>query len=214
MYKYLISGSTGLLGSAFTYIFDSCNTDYFSVRRDTPTSGTLPFVPEKCVFLHCSANTNVDYCELNPESSFTDNVSLTNFYLSNCPEHVKFVYFSSTGVYGNYQHTPYTELCSCHPTTVHHRHKLAAERLVLERPNSLVIRIGWLFGDFRKKKSDFVHKRVRELLEQKTKKPFYCDNIQYGNPCYTLDVVKSVMSLISDDQSGVYNSLIHFLPLE
>lgn len=205
MYQFLISGSTGLLGSTFRYAFESSNTDYFAVRRDIRTSGILPCAPRKCTFLHCSANTNVDFCELNPDSSFHDNVYLTKYHLLNCPEHVKFVYFSSTGVYGNYQDAPYTESCSCHPTTVHHRHKLAAEKLVLERPNSLVIRIGWLFGDFRKKKNDFVHKRVRELLEQSANKYFHCDNFQHGNPCYTLDVVKSVLALISQDRSGVYN---------
>ena len=54
------------------------------------------------VIIHCSANTDVEKCERHPVAAYHDNTLLTDLLVRSAYEcGAKFVYISSTGIYGD-----------------------------------------------------------------------------------------------------------------
>lgn len=156
------------------------------------------------VIIHAAANTDLEECERNQTMCFYDNTFLTEklFQHSRC-KNVKFIYISSTGVYGRHKDSPYHEFDEVVPTTAHHRSKSLAEKIVLHSPNSLVIRTGWLFGGGFNQRKNFVANRIKEI--KSSRDVIYSNAIQYGSPTYARDCAERIIALLVDGCCGVYN---------
>lgn len=210
--KILLTGSTGILGSAI--IQKSPDFDSQIVTLSLKDSWNICFNPQKIksydfdVLVHAAANTDVDYCEQNLEQCYRDNYLLTEMLAQACyAAGRKFVFISSTGVYGNNSKSPYCEFHEPNPTTHHHRAKLLAEKSVLAISyTNLVLRIGWLFGgDFHLTKN-FVARRIEEAkLARANGKNLSANNGQVGSPTYSTDVAEQIHKYIAADLNGVYN---------
>lgn len=207
-----ITGATGLLGSAIVQKIDTyAGWSAFALDRKTLQNDPAPHLREMkekhnldCV-IHCAANTNVDACEKEPHISLKDNFKFSRDIARACAAiGVKFVYISSTGVYGADSAAPYRENDPPCPTTVHHKHKLLAEHAAQETDaKALVIRTGWLFGGDVANPKNFVANRLREIFgcsgEMKS------DVSQIGNPTFVDDLADHVLTLITLGESGVFN---------
>jgi dTDP-4-dehydrorhamnose reductase len=160
------------------------------------------------VLIHAAANTDLEGAEATPEPVWRDNVMLTQVLLDaarGVP--LTFVYLSSTGVYGAHKATPYDEFDGTVPTTVHHRSKLEAERLVQsQRDSHLIVRTGWLFGAGADQPRNFVLNRLREARSSSTLK---ANGEQRGNPTYLPHLVAALDFLLERDLSGTYNAVGH-----
>jgi len=208
----LLSGSNGILGSSFLSVSNEFNFsistfDYhlaFCLTREA----LIDLISDCDIFIHSAANTNVEYCEENPNDCYKDNYLLTEI-LSNASRlaNVPFVYISSTGVYGNYKHEPYREYDHSSPTTHHHMSKFLAEKIVLQTsPSNLVIRTGWLFGGKMENKKNFIARRLDEAKSAMlTNNTIYSNHDQRGVPCYAEDVSKRVFLLIKNNAQGLFN---------
>ena len=207
--KILVTGAHGILGSAFTLKLGS---DCIGTSRSQLDLTNLESVRdffkkhEVSTVIHCAANTNLEFCETNPEQSFLDNVQATmnvfNAFKKLNPRG-KFVFISSTGIYGSEVERPYTEDDVPVPTTVHHINKKEAEDfLISQKSEVLIIRTGWLFGGSVNHNKNFVYKRY---LEASKSLELVGDKSQFGNPTYVKDVVYQVIKMINMGCCGIYN---------
>jgi len=207
-----ITGSSGMLGSSFVNFFKSNKINYFIVDRkhfsiNQDVNNIIKYFESKetSIIIHCAANTDVEFCEKNPKQCFNDNVELTKNLVKTCKKlNIKFVFISSTGVYGDYKKTPFNESDFTKPKTIYHQSKLMAENEVVdELEHYIIIRTGWLFGGNNNSPKNFVRNR---LLEAQNSKDIIKSNIdQHGNPTFTEDVVSNTYSLIKNDHIGLYN---------
>ncbi len=206
--KVLITGSKGMLGSSLLNLLPYQNiVGYGRKELDITNNMKVQKIlkyekPE--IIIHTAAFTNVDVCEIDPDKSYLVNVigtqNLVNYAIEN---DVKFIYVSSTGIYGKGKDTVYTEFDMVNPTTIHHKSKYEAEKIIQNHLNKyLIIRTGWLFGGDKNHQKNFVYKRY---LEAKEKSVIYSDNTQIGNPTYVNNLVNQIMVLLKEEQYGLYN---------
>ena len=104
------------------------------------------FVRERpAQIIHCAGVCDVETCERSPEFAFAVNVEGTRILLEHAPPESRIVYCSSDHVFGG-DHGPYAEDTPPAPISVYGRTRVAAEQLVLARPNTLVVRSGLWIG--------------------------------------------------------------------
>lgn len=209
--RILITGSSGLLGNELCcYLTEKGEQIYTLNHRDYNLSDRSFFFDIlsgiDCI-IHAAANTNVEACEIDPASCYRDNTLLTERLASvaarsNC----KFVYISSTGIYGSSRvFEPYTEYDSVSPTTHHHNSKWLGEQAVKQFSNDfLIIRAGWLFGGNPDNPKNFVARRIEDALSS-TNKKIFSNNDQIGVPTYVGDFATKLYELIKNDEVGVFN---------
>ncbi len=209
--KILITGSSGLLGSTlydyFTNqgeIVERFNRATFSWENHSDNIEKL--VNFDCI-VHTAAKTNVEACELDPASCYKDNALFTE-RLAFAASHTncKFVYISSTGIYGSGKmKDPYTEADVVNPTTHHHRSKQIAELAVNHYlKNALILRTGWIFGGKPDNPKNFVARRIEEALASKTKQIF--SNIQQiGVPTCATDFAVKLHEMLGKNEAGTFN---------
>lgn len=97
------------------------------------------------LIIHCAGVCDVDRCEDSPEFAWSVNVDGTKILADYAPAETRIVYCSSDHVFGG-DHGPYDEDSSPAPISVYGRTRVAAERILLARPNTLVIRSGLWIG--------------------------------------------------------------------
>ena len=137
----LLFGATSILG--------------YSLARQFPgriepcaTPGDGPFAlfgqqpPDILIYGH--AVCDVPKCEGSPEWAQRINVGHVRRVLAALPTHTRMVYISSDHVFGG--DGIYDEEAEPCPVSVYGRTRVEAERLVLQRPGSLVIRVGLPIG--------------------------------------------------------------------
>jgi dTDP-4-dehydrorhamnose reductase len=208
----VITGVTGLLGSSLLNHAADFGYDAIQLTRDdianmkSPNDLAIHLTSYNVkVLIHCAANTNVEFCEDNKVQCYKDNVALTEKLALVCKiMQIKFVFISSTGVYGKYQDTPYIDYDDVNPTTIHHKSKVIAESVVSKLVSDyLIIRTGWLFGGSWDMSKNFVANRIKEA---------YCsegyiksDASQVGNPTFVDDLSSNIFNLIEKKYSGMFN---------
>ena len=97
----------------------------------------------------------------------------------------------------------YIEFDEVTPTTIHHKSKYEAERIVKDHLSKyLILRTGWLYGGDKTHSKNFVYKR---FLEANNQERIFSDNTQIGNPTYVVDLAKQIDVLIEKKQYGLFN---------
>lgn len=206
----LITGSSGLLGSAIYKFFKSSGHKVQLFERaaffSKPQKKINQLLEKFDCIVHAAANTNVESCEIYPEDCYKDNTLMTErlAYASSLTNS-KFIYISSTGIYGAKKSSPYNEYDSVHPTTHHHNSKWLGECAVNRYcNNALILRAGWLFGGGFENKKNFVVKRIEEALNTNDS-CIYSNSDQIGSPTYINDFVTRLYQLVINDESGTFN---------
>ena len=205
--KILLSGASGLLGNEIRRrcLFDNLVVDTLD-RSKIEWKGNkanMEMVALYDVIIHAAANTNVELCEVDIYDCYRDNTFLTEKLVNaSITYNVKFVYISSTGVYGDgVSNRPYHEYDNTHPTTQHHAAKLLSEKYISKViSNHLIIRTGWLFGGGIAS-NDFISKIFNCINDQKIKS----NTQQIGTPTYIKDVADRLLMLIKNDEIGIFN---------
>lgn len=205
--KIFLTGSSGLLGSEILielnnskkYQVETLNYKNILKSNETDLKNMLS---DKQWIIHCAAQTNVEDCEINQESCYKNICHLTEKIISCSKKTTRFIYISSTGVYGNYQNSPYTEFDETSPTTMHHRSKKIAEDMILKHSSkNIVIRTGWLYGNL--KKNDFVSKIIKVAKKKPSK--IESNTEQYGCPTNANQLALKCIELIQNEAYGIFN---------
>ena len=147
------------------------------------------------VVVNAAAYTNVDGAEKEREAAHRINVLGPTYLSQACREYgVRLVHFSTDQVFGGDVHHPRTEDESTSPLNYYAATKLMGEKAVLTNPNSLVVRVQWLYG----KKKD----RFTILKDKKEFSPF-ADQI--GCPTWTKHVAEATAELVLRRSIGVFH---------
>ena len=209
--KILITGSNGLLGSTlFDYLTLKGETvERFNRNNFSWKSHKLnidQFIDYDCI-IHAAANTNVEACELDPILCYKDNTLLTDRLAYAASEaKCKFIYISSTGIYGTEKiNEPYSEYDKVNPTTHHHRSKWLGEQAVSKYiKNALIIRTGWIFGGNPDNPKNFVARRIEEALDSSLKQ-IQSNTDQKGVPTFVNDLALKLHELLKKNEVGTFN---------
>jgi dTDP-4-dehydrorhamnose reductase len=104
------------------------------------------FAREKpSLIVNCAGVCDVGTCEQSPDFAHVVNVEGTRVLLEHAPADARIVHCSSDHVFSG-DGGPYDESTPPDPISVYGRTRVAAEQLVLARPNTLVIRAGLWIG--------------------------------------------------------------------
>jgi dTDP-4-dehydrorhamnose reductase len=210
--KVMITGASGILGSSCVAVFSTMghNVQALSHKklRNMSSFKIAELLSSVDLVIHAAANTNVEQCEIDPDSCYRDNLILTEIVATACSiSDIRLVYISSTGVYGDYQNTAYREYSKTSPTTHHHASKLLGEKAVLAASaDNLIVRVGWLFGGTINSPKNFVSRRLEEAKELALSgKVLHSNNEQQGCPTYTVDVANRILLLVNSGHRGLFN---------
>ena len=115
------------------------------IHLDDPVAVYELFARERpALIIHCAGVCDVEKCEASPEFAFSVNVDGMQLLIDHAPPEARIVYCSSDHVFSG-DTGPYWEDSPTDPVSVYGRTRVAAEKLLLARPNSLVIRSGpWI----------------------------------------------------------------------
>ena len=205
--KILLTGAKGQLGTQIIKTFHCGGHDILNFDRLKYSSNFgIPIeVPNVDVIIHCAANTDVESCEKNPVKAYNDNTILTDLLVRSVSySEVKFVYISSTGVYGGDDNgmMPHDESQKPMPQSAYHLSKYLGELIVSSRVKDWVIlRVGWLYG------GDSPKNFVRRIIKEAKSSPgfIYSNDNQVGNPTSAVDVASCIYQLLHLKEFGLYN---------
>nr|WP_294995033.1 NAD(P)-dependent oxidoreductase [uncultured Sediminibacterium sp.] len=222
--KILITGSSGLVGSAISTVlehdFDVLNiirslrnvkSDKFMCYELDLTKHRLSecikeFKPE--YLIHCAARI--------PTNSFPDSIDLynhnwcidQNVFDDNLKKlGIKLIYFSTTSVYGNLlSDTSITEDSQLNYASFYSRQKIEAEQEIQNRfPESWIFRVNAPYGP------NYKHKTVlTSFLESSLRSEqllLYGDGKRMQDFTFTLDIAKLIKNIITSDNKnyGIFN---------
>ena len=212
--RILLTGANGLLGGAIQVA--ACEQGWTCDAFARPPLASGSVTPDSLaksmqgydLLIHTAANTNVEQCEIFPDDCYRDNFSLTELLAHAASiAKVKFIFISSTGIYGDGQDSAYAEYDITQPATHHHRSKKMAEQSVLRQDaRNLVVRTGWLFGGDAANPKNFVARRIDEARTALRGKGYIESNAeQCGVPCFNQDVAVRILQLAQAGWSGIFN---------
>jgi dTDP-4-dehydrorhamnose reductase len=137
----LLFGSTSILGYSLARRFPER-----IMPCGTPDDRALALCEQQQpdILIYGHAVCDVPKCEMSPEWAERINVGHVRRVLTALPAHTRLVYVSSDHVFGG--DGIYDEEAEPCPISVYGRTRVDAERLVLARPGSLVIRVGLPIG--------------------------------------------------------------------
>jgi dTDP-4-dehydrorhamnose reductase len=140
----LLFGATSILGYSLARQFPERVEPY-----GTPRDAELTFLERRQpdILIYGHAVCDVPKCEGSPEWAYQINVGHVRCVLAALPAHTRMVYISSDHVFGG--DGIYDEESEPCPISVYGRTRVEAERLVLQRSGSLVIRVGLPIGPSR-----------------------------------------------------------------
>ena len=162
--------------------------------------GALRFARPSHVILAAAA-TNVAYCEENPVDSWAVNVDGTAAVARVASSINAVLVFLSTDYVFDGMAGPYDEEAAPNPINEYGRQKLAAEHLVLARPENLVVRTCQVFGPDSRRKNFVL--RVADQLD--AGRPVEAERDLYGTPTYSLDLAASLLFLVASGATGTWH---------
>ena len=208
--KVLITGAQGQLGRDLVDVFNCIkdkDNEVFSLGKDqldiTESGKVLELIstigPD--IIINSAANTNVDGCELEPDSAYRVNaLGSRNVAVASARTGAKLVYISTDYVFDGKAQRPYTEFDATNPMSVYGKSKLAGERYITGLHNKyFIMRTSWLYGHHG-------HNFVKTMLRlAKGKDELAVVDDQVGSPTFTKDLAKFIVNLVQTELYGIYH---------
>jgi dTDP-4-dehydrorhamnose reductase len=214
--RIYIAGCGGMLGDAFYKVFGvdyelKCTDidvnspwlsyldfrDFDAYRRDV-----IEYKPD--YLFHLGAYTDLEYCELHDEDTYTTNtLAVENAsYISN-ELNIPLLYISTAGIFDGGKDV-YDEWDMPNPLGHYARSKYAGEVFVKGNvQRHLICRAGWMMGGGPSKDKKFIQKVMKQL--KAGQKELFVVNDKSGTPTYTHDFARNVKLLLSLEYWGLYN---------
>lgn len=200
MYKILVTGANGQLGSELRELAESYPKHHFfftdvDTLDITDKNAIALFIQENKItaIINCAAYTAVDKAE--SEQELADKINhLAVQHLAEAAKayFCKFIHISTDYVFDGTNHKPYIETDKPNPQSVYGSTKLAGE-LALQKmnpENAIVIRTSWVYSSFG---NNFVKTMLRLGNERKELGVIYD---QIGTPTYAGDLAKVILEIL------------------
>ncbi len=205
--RVLVTGGHGLLGTAVCTCFSLLghrvialgSADSDITNHSITRSSILGFKPDLVV--HAAAMTDVDGCELDPDTAYRVN-SVGAWNVASCCEETgsRILFISTDYVFDGAKKAPYTEFDETNPLGIYGRSKLLGEKLVREAcPRCYVVRTSWLFGP----KGKCFPKTMLKLARTKPSVNVVAD--QVGSPTYVDDLALAIADIVQVPMFGTYH---------
>jgi dTDP-4-dehydrorhamnose reductase len=208
----LLFGATSILGFNLAKTFPDSLVPFTSPRNRAAVVQSWPTLnledPEwvKAIFdhshppllLYCHAVCDVAKCEAHPEWAYEINVRHLQRVLKALPNQTRLVYVSSDHVFGG--DGTYDEKSPPCPISVYGRTRVEAEQVVLERPQSLVIRTGLAIGQSPNGRTghlDWLRYRTQRQL------PITIVEDEFRSVVWVEDLARRVMALGQNRETGI-----------
>ena len=171
--------------------------DYNSYKKDVNE-----FEPDW--LFHLGAYTDLEYCELHEEETYTTNTESVKHAVKIANGlNIPILYISTAGIFDGKKDV-YDESDQPKPISHYAKSKYLGEKYVVENANYfLVCRAGWMMGGGLNKDKKFVCKIIKQI--KAGKKELFIVNDKFGTPTYTYDFAKNVKVLIENKYWGLYN---------
>lgn len=150
------------------------------------------------ILLYCHAVCDVPKCEVYSDWAYEVNVQQVKRVIAALPEHTRLVYVSSDHVFGG--DGVYTEDSPRCPISVYGWTRVEAERLVLRRAGSLVIRTGLGIGPSPNGRTghwDWLRYRIQHNL------PITIIEDEYRSAVWMRELATRVMTIVQSAETGI-----------
>lgn len=209
--KVLVIGASGLLGKQliknFSKQYEVIGT-YNNAKKDglvhldiTDASEVKLLIEKENpeIVIICSAKTNVEKCELEPDDTMKINVDGVKNVVDNCKNR-KVVYISTDSVFDGTKEQ-YKEDDIPNPINIYSLSKLRGEKIVQTLPDYLICRTARLYS-YDKKSTKFISVIINSLRDGK---PVKAPIDTSGNPTFVPELSSAILELIKKDKKGIYH---------
>ncbi len=210
--KALIIGASGQVGGALASLCVRRRLEVYGTSRrgqgflyldladPDSVAGAFRTAAPDLVFL-CSAMTNVDECEREPELSRRVNAAGSGLVAEECRKAgARLVYFSTEYVFDGAA-GPYGEEALTGPVNVYGRTKLEGEKAALSLPGALALRTSAVYSHNPASKNFIMQLVGNSRAGAKMRVP----SDLYSTPTYAPELAAAALDLAGTDASGVYN---------
>ena len=216
--KYLIIGGTGVIGYKilqhirkedssvkFTFLNNKeilKNSHFLNIENLIETKNLIKKISPDIV-IHCSALSNIDFCENNKKKAESINVLGTKNIVEGCKEsNSKIVYISTSFVFDGKK--KYSENDNTSPSTFYGFTKFKGEEIIKDSNIPfLILRTDQPYSWI--EQWQHTNSVIRVIDSLKKKKIFYEVNDWYNVPTYVPDFVNATMKLIKLKKEGVFH---------
>jgi len=202
--RIVITGALGQLGRSLQEVLKGHELLLIDLpEHDVTDPGIISaigsFQPD--MVIHAAAMTDVDGCELDPDSAYRINALGTRNVAVACQAcHAAMLYVSTDYVFDGTKGEPYLESDEPNPVCVYGRSKLAGEVLVRDLlTRYYIVRTAWLYG---RGGRNFVTK-IAALAEERGELSVVTNEV--GSPTYARDLAEAIARLIEYPLYGVYH---------
>ena len=210
--KAFVTGGDGMLGRALVPLLRE-NWEVRSTDLPRLDVTDAPWVREAVtafgpdVLIHLASMTDVDACEIDPETAVRVNAGGTANVAAACASCGATMLYLSTGmIYNGRKKAPYTEYDAPDPVNVYGRSKYEGElavRSALEK--YYIFNTCWIFGGGREDKK-FVA-RIVDLARSRRVLRIVDDT--YGSPTYTVDLARAIDRFLREARSDAEYGRYH-----
>ena len=208
----LLFGATSMLGYQLATLFSNSIFPFISPGNRAPSVRHWPALKlddsewiealfqrtEPSMLLYCHAVCDVSKCEAHPDWAYDVNVCQVQRVMAALPSYTRLVYVSSDHVFGG--NGTYNEESVPCPISVYGKTRVEAERKVLERAGSLVLRVGLGIGDSpdgRTGHRDWLRYRSQQQL------PITIIKDEYRSAVWIRDLAQRVMKIAHSWETGI-----------
>lgn len=200
--KFIILGSSGQLGKAFTKLLpkESIFLDRAQADLCKFENLKLPIDVGDCV-INCAGYTKVDDAEKEEDIASRVNGDAVGSLAEQCAiVGAKFVHFSTDYVFDGSSETPYKTDDKRSPINAYGRSKLRGEELLQSSgANYLLIRTSWVYAPWG---NNFLQTMLRLL---NTQDEISVVNDQFGRPTHVIGLAQRTLKLIDLKQTGTFH---------
>ena len=212
MYKILVTGGNGQLGSEIKGLSSSFTNDSFfftdtSNLDITNHAAVATFIKTKNidVIINCAAFTAVDKAESEPKlADAINHLAVKNLAIIARERGAKLIHISTDYVFDGTGHKPYVETDTPNPQSVYGQTKLDGELAMqaINPANSIIIRTSWVYSTYG---NNFVKTMLRLGKEHEE---INVVSDQVGSPTYAGDLAKVLLEIlpkINNEQVAIYH---------
>lgn len=212
MANILVTGANGQLGSelrkvGFTILDEVFYTDVAELDI-TSYEAVSSYVTEHDIdtIVNCAAYTAVDKAEDEPELAAKINTeAVANLAKVSNKQDCLLIHISTDYVFDGTGEKPYTEKSPTSPVSVYGKTKLAGEEAIQKSGClHIIIRTAWLYSTFG---NNFV-KTILRLAAERPELNVVADQI--GSPTYAEDLARAIVTIMENDDRGIYDGIYHF----
>ena len=191
--RVLVTGGDGQVGRALRrFLPEAVFLDRGALDVRDAGAVRAAFGPGDVV-VHAAAMTDVDGCERDEAAAFAANADAARHVAETG---ARVIQLSTDYVFAGDSGAPYAEGDPTGPISVYGRSKLAGEQAVLARPDNLVVRTSWVYGDGR----NFFR---AILAAERAGRTLRVVDDQRGRPTAADDLARALAYLVTLDVSGI-----------